>query len=269
MAAGTGCSNGAAEDGGGSAWVGGHPEAGGAGAPGALHEGGRDTVLVSGQVVDVANQYGPYAGAVGCVLDSDPARCATSADDGWLDLELPANARTGITFEDPDLVPMLTPITTAADDIAMADREGWANGYVGAALPAALHDSLGTLIGTSLDATKGHADLIVTNLNGGTVTVEGGSAEASWHIVDGGLPFAADGGAAPTGDQVLLGFANVDPGMITFRAEKDGAPCAWDPLLWAGDEPGTVTVPVRAGWWTRLLEVRCDRNGDEDASTRP
>lgn len=116
---------------------------------------------------------------------------------------------------------------------------------------------LTALLGVTPDDTKGHVDFIANKLNGGTVTLEGAAAEQSWFMVDGML-MAADEVTDPTGISVLHGFLNIDPGTVTFRAEKDGQPCEWDPLVWPGDEPGTVTVPIEPGQWTRLLEVRCE-----------
>jgi hypothetical protein len=111
------------------------------------------------------------------------------------------------------------------------------------------------MLNTMFDPNKGQADMIVFGIGSGKVTLEGTPAELKWFSSGG--QFTITDGTAPFGS-VLHGFTNIEPGMRTFRAEANGKPCAFDPMIWPGDEPGTVSVPIRAGWWTRIMEVRCN-----------
>jgi hypothetical protein len=175
-----------------------------------------------------------------------------------LEIELPGFTQTGVTVEGPDLVPVLTPIVTGDADLVMHERGEWSNPAAGVVILKPILDAAAALLGTTIDANKGHVDFIATRLNGGSVTIENAAAELSWYLVDGGLPMRVNDDPVPAGALVFFGFTNIDTGMVTFRAEKDSTPCRWDPLVFPGPEPGTVTVPIRAGWWTRLLEVACD-----------
>jgi hypothetical protein len=204
---------------------------------------GIETVSLTGMVLE-APAFTGYAGAVGCVLDSDPRVCAVSDDSGTFQIDLPANSMTGVTFEIPGMMPFLNPIATGDTDIVLHERGKWTNGAISVVGPA----------DPTYDPAKGQVDFLATRLNGGSVTTDV-AYRNSWWMADGQL-VTPDGGT-PTGTWVLLGFLDVDSGMATFRAEKDGAHCTWDPVVWPGDEPGTVTIPIRAGWWTRLFEVAC------------
>jgi hypothetical protein len=200
---------------------------------------GVETVSLTGMVVE-APAFTAYAGAVGCVLDSDPQVCAVSDDNGIFQIDLPANSMTGVTFEIPGMIPFLNPIATGDADIVLYERGEWVNPAISVVLPS----------DPTYDPAKGQVDFEATRLNGGSVTTNVTYSD-SWLI-----EVVFDGDTA-TETGVLLGFTDVDSGMATFRAEKDGAHCTWDPVVWPGDEPGTVTIPIRAGWWTRLFEVAC------------
>lgn len=205
---------------------------------------GSETVSVTGLVLEAPN-FTPYAGAVGCVLDSDPTECAESGDDGTFQIDLPANSMTGVTFEIPEMIPFLNPIATGDTDINLTERGGWKSSAINVVVPHTPN---------LYDPAKGQADFIATRINGGSVTTDGTDTEGWW--LDDFQTVGTDGEMS-TSDLVLHGFNDLDPGMITFWAKKDGKPCEWDPVVWPGDEPGTITVPIRAGWWTRLFEVVC------------
>ena len=208
-------------------------------------------VTLTGSIV---NEFlAPYPGATLCV-DGQPARCAISGQDGNVSLELPANALTGTTMEEPDAFPIFSPVATGDADIAMAGRT-WSNFAASAVAPYSLVATTYGSAGVTLDASKGQADFIAVDLNGGTVTMVDGTAQAQLYNAAGTVGIV-DAPLAPGAAQ-LVGFANIDPGTVTFLAKKNGEACEWDPLVWPGEEPGTVTVPIRAGWWTRLLEVKC------------
>lgn len=215
------------------------------------------TVTLTGQVIQVqaSGNFTPYGGAEVCVLDSMPKVCASADPSGMLVIQLPANSRTGLTMDLPGMFPMLTPITTGAADIDLSGRGAWSNYGAAVVLAEEARTSATSMLGTTFDMNMGQADMIVFGLRSGTVTLEGAPAELKWFTSSG--RFTVTDGAAPLGS-VLHGFTNVEPGMRTFRAEMNGQPCAFDPMIWPGDEPGTVNVPIRAGRWTRLLEVRCD-----------
>lgn len=221
-----------------------------AGMPGA-------TVKLTGRVIEVqANgNFTPYGGAEVCVLDAMPPVCATADASGMLVIQMPANARTGLTMNLPGLFPMLTPITTGATDLDLSGRGEWSNYGAAVVLAEGTRNAATSMLKTTLDPAKGQADMIVFGLGRGTVTLEGTPAELKWFSSGGQFTVTDD--AAPLGS-VLHGFTNIEPGMRTFRAELNGQPCKFDPMIWAGAEPGTVTVPIRAGWWTRMLEVRCN-----------
>jgi hypothetical protein len=138
---------------------------------------------------------------------------------------------------------MLTP----EEDIALLGRSGWPNPAAGVVSPNDVLQLTSGVIGVAIDPSKGHVDFNAGQLNGGKVTVVGGTAATEWYLANGtpALVSGLDGGVLPAAAS-LYGFAYVEPGTVTFRAEKNGAPCEWDPVAWAGTEPGTVTVPVRA-----------------------
>lgn len=231
--------------------------AGAGGASAAGSGGPADTVTLTGTVIEVHTDgsFTPYGGAEVCVLDSMPPVCASAASDGKLVIELPANARTGLTMNLPGLFPMLTPITTGSKDINLSGRGEWSNYGAAVVLSEQTRTAATSMLGTMLDPNKGQADMIVFGFGSGTVTLEGAPAELKWFSSGG--RFTVTDGPAPFGS-TLHGLTNIEPGMRTFRAEMNGKPCMWDPMIWPGDEPGTVTVPIRAGWWTRLMEVRCN-----------
>ena len=96
-----------------------------------------ETVSVTGQIVEARadGTFAPYPGAEVCVLDSDPQRCATADGEGVVEIDLPANAQTGLTTEMDGFFPMLTVITTADSDIDMAGRGTWLNSAASVTLP--------------------------------------------------------------------------------------------------------------------------------------
>jgi hypothetical protein len=216
-----------------------------------------ETVSLTGQIVEALpdGTFPPYAGGEVCVLDSDPQRCATSDSGGMVTIDLPANAQTGLTTEMDGFIPMLTLITTGDSDIEMAGRGAWFNSAASVLVDLEQLDTFAEMLGTTMDPEKGHVDMLAFTLNGGAVTPEDAEAEIVWYTA-GGVTMPADPGV-PSGS-TLYGLLNVDPGTVTFRAEKDAAACDWDPLLWTRDDAGGVTVPIRAGWWTRLLQVTCE-----------
>ena len=215
------------------------------------------TVTLTGQVIEVHadGNFTSYGGAEVCVLDSMPPACATADSSGSLTIELPASSRTGLTMQLPGMFPMLTPIATGTSDINLSGRGEWSNYGASVVLSEETRNAAVAMLGTTLNADKGQADMIVFGLGSGVVTLEGAPAELKWFSSGG--QFTVTDGTAPFGS-VLHGFTNVEPGMRTFRAALNGEPCAFDPLIWPGDAPGTVSVPIRAGWWTRLMEVRCN-----------
>jgi hypothetical protein len=205
--------------------------------------------------VHTDGNFTPYAGAEVCVLDSMPPVCATADSSAKLVIAMPANSRTGLTMNLPNLFPMFTPITTATTDINLSGRGEWSNYGASVVLTEETRKAATSMLKTTLDPNKGQADMIVFGLGNGTVTLEGTPAELKWFASGG--QFTVTDGPAPFGS-TLHGFTNIEPGMRTFRAELNGQPCKWDPMIWAGDKPGTVTIPIRAGLWTRLMEVRCN-----------
>ena len=215
-------------------------------------------VSLTGMVV-LAPAFTPTADAEECVVDSNPASCATSGSDGTITVSLPASSRTGLIMNYPDAIPCLTPVTTADEDLVLVGRAGWPNPAAGVIIPNGLVQGVEALLGVQLDPAKGYADFNSGQLNGGTVTVEGQTGVTAWYLQNGApqLVSALGGGPLPA-DASLLGFINIDPGDVIFQAEKNGQPCEWDPVTYHGDEPGTATVPIRAGTWTRLFEVRCN-----------
>lgn len=217
---------------------------------------GSTTVMLSGVVVE-APAFAPVAGAEVCVLDAQPTDCATTGTDGVVTVELPGNSNTGTMMTPTDAIPVLSPIRTEANDIELMGRAGWPNPAASVLIPLTIAGATGALLGLQFDSSKGYVDFNAGQLNGGKVTIVGGSSATEWYLA-GGVPALApqDGGALPAGTS-LYGFANLDPGTVTFRVEKNGTPCEWDPVVWPGTEPGTVTVPIRAGVWTRLFEARC------------
>lgn len=147
---------------------------------------------------------------------------------------------------------------TQDEDIALVGRTGWPNPAAGVIIPLSVVQATGGLIGIQFDPLKGYVDFSAGQLNGGTVSVVGGTTATDWYLANGapGLVGALDGGALPAGTS-LYGFANLEPGMVTFKVEKNGQHCEWDPVTWPGPEPGTATVPIRAGTWTRLFQAKC------------
>ncbi|HET8935146.1 MAG TPA: hypothetical protein VFN67_16975 [Polyangiales bacterium] len=216
----------------------------------------RPTITLSGVLLQAGLPFTTQSNVKLCVLD-EPENCAQSGPNGAIDLQLPANSRTGTILPRSDTYyPSMSPLITADRNISMSGRLPWGNPASAVAIPLPLFTSLFEQLGLTADGEKGHADFVASALNGGTVTVEGANAGPEWWGNGQTATHFEDG--PPSGGAQLLGFVNIDPGMVVFRAEKNGKPCQWDPLVWPGDEPGTVRVPIRPDTWTRLLEVRCE-----------
>jgi hypothetical protein len=214
------------------------------------------TITLSGVLLQAGLPFTAQRDVELCVLD-DPDNCAQSGPSGIVELQLPASSLTGTILPRSDTYySSMSPLVTAERDIAMSGRSPWLNPAAAVAIPLPLFTSLFEQLGVTADPQRGHADFVASALNGGTVSIEGAQAGPEWW--GNGQIAARFEDGPPAGGAQLLGFVNIEPGMVVFRAEKNGRPCNWDPLVWPGEEPGTVRVPIRADTWTRLLEVRCE-----------
>jgi hypothetical protein len=214
------------------------------------------TITLSGVLLQAGLPFTTQRDVKLCVLDH-PDNCAQSGPSGIVELQLPANSLTGTILPRGDTYySSMSPLVTSDLDIAMSGRSPWLNPAAAVAIPLSLFKSLFEQLEVTADPQRGHADFVASALNGGTVSILGTDAGPQWW--GNGQTAARFENGPPVGGAQLLGFVNIEPGMVLFRAEKGGRPCKWDPLVWPGEEPGTVRVPIRADTWTRLLEVRCE-----------
>jgi hypothetical protein len=208
------------------------------------------TVMVHGSVVSFPG-FAPLSDFDVCLHKASPARCQKTDGSGQFTLPVPANANVAVTFVRDGFLSILVAVRTGSDDIDIEPT----------AFTAQLTDAdrLYTAMGFTRDPAKGLVDIALPGADL-TFTPKSGAGPFVGSTMGLGLTDIT----GPLAGVPLTVFANIDPGEVEFRAISPAGPCVFSDLLWQGSTPGTVRLPILAGFNTRLIAVTCSASSPAD-----
>jgi hypothetical protein len=186
----------------------------------------------------------PLAGVDVCRSDTMPSVCVKTNSDGAFRLPVPANGELAV--------------------IVMGD--GYVPTVVGVATDAEIVDPIPTVLMTrTADSSRFEAALgVVADPAKGSVVAETApGAQLAITAGSGAGPFTASFmgmGISMVGTLVNVPetlFANVDEGDVEVTATSTLGACTFPEHLWKGSTPGSVRLPVIAGFQTSLAYATC------------
>ena len=181
-----------------------------------------------------------------CVVDADPANCATTASTGEAVLTVPANEELAFRALKAGLVGSLLPIETGPENLIFTLFKVTETELTERA----------TAFGVTVDPTKGTVAFLHGGLapTGVVPSIAPASGDGPHYL---GPTFAAQPAATelPRGGGAL--FFNVDPGTVTTSFAPAPAGCAFSPLAF-GTEAASTTTPVEAGVLSGPPNILCE-----------
>jgi len=209
-----------------------------------------ETVALAAKIISEAKS--PIPGATVCLRDSQ-VPCVTSDASGAFTLDVPAHQEIAITVSADGFAARLLTASTVGKGLT------WTITLPAGDSQAARYTKLGT---TRPDAASG---AIVANtrapngidhgLDGVTMSVDPPSGHGPFYFAPDGAPDASRTSTSTYAEIIVAGLA---PGVVEVTTGPADVTCVPSFGGWPSNRPGSVRVPIVAGFETRLV-MQCHK----------
>jgi hypothetical protein len=194
------------------------------------------TLTINGTLTELTatGPGSPVAGATVCVIQPAGGPCMVSAADGtFIATGIPENTQMLVELTAPTFHPALATVTTGTTDVTF--------GYF--MIKRSTVGLLGTILGLSIDASKGQIFVQSGSSAGTVVSLSPASGTGPYYSDASSLPSRTLTSTSTSGAAI---FANVAPGDYVVTFANPSVTCNPTGFSWAGTAPETTNVTVRA-----------------------